>query len=124
MNKLISKNLNKLYYILFFITVLITQFSSIDKEVIDWDESTFFIISKFLANGSLLYADYWDAKPPLIFIYLAMVFKIFGPTLLVGRIAGDLLIFITVIITFKILDIYFSKKISLISCLLLIYLFS
>lgn len=124
MNKLISRNLNKLYYFLFFITVLITQFSSIDKEVIDWDESTFFIISKFLANGSLLYADFWDAKPPLIFMYLAMAFKMFGSSLLVGRLAGDLLIFITVLFTFKILDIYFSKKISIISTFFLIYLFS
>ena len=75
MKKVIKKESNQFFYLLFLITIFFTQFSYIDQEVIDWDESTFFVISKYLANGDLLYVDYWDGKPPLIFIYLGLAFN-------------------------------------------------
>ena len=124
MKKVIKKESNQFFYLLFLITIFFTQFSYIDQEVIDWDESTFFVISKYLANGDLLYVDYWDGKPPLIFIYLGLAFNFFGSSLLVGRLAGDFLIFLNVILIFKILDKNFSKFVSVSSSLFLVYLFS
>lgn len=124
MKKVIKKESNQFFYLLFLITIFFTQFSYINQEVIDWDESTFFVISKYLANGDILYVDYWDGKPPLIFIYLGVVFKFFGSSLLVGRLAGDFLIFLNVILIFKILDKNFPKFVSVSSSLFLIYLFS
>lgn len=94
-NVMIINNIKEtLSNIFIFLLVFFTQFSSINREVIDWDESTFFILSKYLANGEVLYIDYWDGKPPMIFLYLSLFFKIFGSNLLVGRLAGDFLIFI------------------------------
>ena len=124
-NVMIINNIKEtLSNIFIFLLVFFTQFSSINREVIDWDESTFFILSKYLANGEVLYIDYWDGKPPMIFLYLSLFFKIFGSNLLVGRLAGDFLIFISCILIFKILRSKFSNSISLSSSLFLIYLFS
>lgn len=107
-----------------FLVVFFSQFSSISIEVIDWDESTFFVISKYLSEGKILYFDFWDGKPPVIFFYLALFFKLFGSSLIVGRLAGDLIIFAISIITYKILKLYFLRNVSLISSFFLIYLFS
>lgn len=124
MRNLLSKEANFYIYIFLLVTVFLTQFSSINQEVIDWDESTFFVVSNYLSKGELLYVDFWDAKPPIIFFYLGLVFKIFGSSLLVGRIAGDIIIALNVIFIFKILVIEFSKFVSLSSSLFLVYLFS
>ena len=79
-------NINNIWiYFIISISVFLTQFSYIEFEVIDWDESTYLIISKYLSEGSILYVDYWEAKPPVFFIYIALIFKLFGSTLLVGR---------------------------------------
>ena len=86
---------NSIAYIAIFIIVFLTQFSYIQYEVIDWDESTYFLISKYASEGSVLYVEYWEAKPPIFFLYLGIIFKIFGATLLVGRLAGDLLILLS-----------------------------
>jgi hypothetical protein len=43
--------------------IFLTQASSLDREVIDWDESTFAVISKSIINGKTLYVDSWDTKP-------------------------------------------------------------
>jgi len=112
------------HYSVFLIVVFTTQFSSISIEVVDWDESTFFIISKYVSEGKILYLDYWDSKPPLMFFYLASMFKIFGPSLLIGRLAGDLLIFLIIIHVYKILNNFYNLNICFFSSLFLIYLFS
>ena len=122
MNKLIK--LDNANILILFIFVFLTQFSSIDREVIDWDESTFFILSNYIAEGSILYVDFWDGKPPLLFIFLSLFFKIFGNNLIVGRLAGDLLVFASVLIIYKILSKYYPVKTSMSASMILIYLFS
>ena len=77
-----------------------------------------------MSEGSILYVDYWEAKPPVFFIYIALIFKLFGSTLLVGRLAGDFLILLSTIFTYKILEKNYSKLIGLSCSLFLIYLFS
>jgi len=124
----VIRNLSKInniwIYLIISISVFLTQFSYIEFEVIDWDESTYLLISKYLSEGSILYVDYWEAKPPVFFIYIALIFKLFGSTLLVGRLAGDFCILLSTIFTYKILEKNYSKLISLSSALFLIYLFS
>lgn len=115
---------NLLQYGIICLFIFLTQFSYIQHEVIDWDESTYLLISKYVSEGSLLYVDYWEAKPPVYFIYMGVVFKIFGSSLLVGRLAGDVLLLFSTVLIFKILKNYYSKSISLSGSLFLIYLFS
>jgi len=120
----IKNSNNLLQYGIICLFIFLTQFSYIQHEVIDWDESTYLLISKYVSEGSLLYVDYWEAKPPVYFIYMGVVFKIFGSSLLVGRLAGDVLLLFSTVLIFKILKNYYSKSISLSGSLFLIYLFS
>lgn len=105
------------------LTVL-TQFYSIDSEVIDWDESTFMIIANDFANGNLPYENLWDLKPPLFFIFLGTFYKVFGASLLTTRLFGDLLIFLTSIFIYFILKKTFNNHLSFVGSTLYIFLVS
>ena len=93
--------------ILFFgLFVFLTQFYSIGVEVINWDESDFILMGFSFFNGNLPYIEVWDLKPPLHFLYLGTFFKLFSPSLLTARLAGDFLIFLTSVLLY-----FISKKI-------------
>ena len=77
--------------------VFFTQFYSISTEVINWDESDFILMGESFYNGNLPYLELWDLKPPLHFIYIGTFFKLFNPSLLSARLAGDLIIFLTAV---------------------------
>lgn len=110
------------------IFVFLTQFYSINIEVINWDESDFILLGNSFFEGNLPYEQLWDLKPPLHFIYIGTMFKIFGPSLLIARIAGDLLIFFTSVSIFfisrKILSENESNIVALIYIFLTSYLFA
>ena len=82
-------------YSFFIILVFLTQFSSIGNEVIDWDETDFILMGNSFYEGNLPYTELWDLKPPVHFIIIGFTFKIFGPSLLVARLLGDFLIFLS-----------------------------
>ncbi len=100
-------NLKDILVILFFgLLVFLTQFYSIGVEVINWDETDFMLMGLSFYNGNLPYVEVWDLKPPLHFFYLGIAFKLFSPSLLTARLAGDFLIFLTSVCLYLI-----SKKI-------------
>jgi hypothetical protein len=80
--------------------VFFTQFYSISTEVINWDESDFILMGESFYNGNLPYLELWDLKPPLHFIYIGTFFKLFNPSLLSARLAGDLIIFLTAVLLY------------------------
>lgn len=81
--------------ILFFIEV-----GSLASEVIDWDESTFIVVANEMLRGKVLYADVFDNKPPLIFVFFAGVLVAFGKSLAAIRIFGWTCIAMTAALTF------------------------
>ncbi|MDB3866600.1 glycosyltransferase family 39 protein [Acidimicrobiia bacterium] len=93
-NFLFTGHLLKIYSF-FIILVFLTQFSSIGNEVIDWDETDFILMGNSFYEGNLPYTELWDLKPPVHFILIGFTFKIFGPSLLVTRLLGDFLIFLS-----------------------------
>ncbi len=93
----------------FFVLTFLTQFYSIDNEVIDWDESDFILMGKSFYDGYLPYIQLWDLKPPLHFILMGLSFQIFGPTLLVARLLGDFLIFLSAVLIFYITRFSLNK---------------
>ena len=113
-----------LYFIILLILTALTQFHSINSEVIDWDESTFMIIAKDFSNGNLPYENLWDLKPPLFFIFLGTFYKIFGASLLTTRLFGDLLIFLTSIVIYLISKKIFNIHLSFVSSSIYIFLVS
>ena len=64
--------------VLLFILSFLTQFYSIDQEVIDWDESDFILMGQSFYKGNLPYIELWDLKPPMHFLLIGFTFKTFG----------------------------------------------
>src|SRR5262245_39202724 len=70
------------------VRILLTRLGSLHTEVIDWDESTFILMSADLLQGRLPYMGLFDNKPPMFFFVLAGAMKVFGDNLLVVRLFG------------------------------------
>tara|TARA_A100001011_G_scaffold67383_1_gene68578 strand:- start:2810 stop:4297 length:1488 start_codon:yes stop_codon:yes gene_type:complete len=102
LSKLINFQYIFLPIVLLFLFSFLTQFYSIDQEVIDWDESDFILMGQSFYKGNLPYIELWDLKPPMHFLLIGLTFKTFGPTFLVARLLGDFLVFVTSVLVFHI----------------------
>ena len=78
--------------VVFVLIVGVTRIGSLEREVIDWDESTFILMAANVLDGHLPYVELFDNKPPLLFFTLAGVMAVFGESLLVVRLFGDVCI--------------------------------
>ncbi len=85
-------NGNTFWVLVFVLTIGVTQIGSLEREVIDWDESVFILIAANVLDGHLPYVELFDNKPPMIFFMLAGVMAVFGESLLVVRLFGDVCI--------------------------------
>ncbi len=56
--------------------------------VINWDESTYLLISRSMLEGNVLYTDIWDRKQPLTFGLYALAQLVFGENLIAARLLG------------------------------------
>lgn len=90
--------------IVFVAVVFATQTGSLQREVIDWDESTFILMASDVLHGNLPYIERFDNKPPLMFFMLAGVMAMFGEQLLVIRLFGDFCIVASSVAAFAIAD--------------------
>ena len=81
------------FWVLVFVLIVgVTQIGSLEREVIDWDESVFILMAANILDGHLPYVEMFDNKPQLIFFMLAGVMAVFGESLLVVRLFGDVCI--------------------------------
>ncbi len=64
---------------------ILTRLGGLATEVINWDESTFIVVSSSFAHGHLPYTTTWDIKPPLLFFVLGAMLRTFGETMLTVR---------------------------------------
>lgn len=78
--------------VVFVLTVGVTQIGSLEREVIDWDESVFIVMAANVLDGHLPYVELFDNKPPALFFMIAGVMAVFGESLLVVRLFGDVCI--------------------------------
>lgn len=126
LNMIKKINYQKLFIICFCAGLIFsTQSSSLDREVIDWDESTFAVISKSIINGKILYVDSWDTKPPVLFYWMALFIKILGSNIFAVRFSGDVLIFLTSFFLYKIIDKrYENHYLNILGCTFFILLFN
>ena len=95
-------NGNTFWVLVFVLTVGVTQIGSLEREVIDWDESVFVLIAANVLDGHLPYVELFDNKPPMIFFVLAGVMAVFGESLLVVRLFGDVCILASCVAVFAI----------------------
>lgn len=59
---------------------------------LNWDEGLYRLIADSLVRGHAPYVEFWDRKPVGIFMILAAVQEILGPSILATRIATSLII--------------------------------
>lgn len=63
----------------------VTRWGSITQEVMDWDESTFIVLAGSFARGHLPYVEMWDIKPPMFFLIVGGVMRVFGESVATAR---------------------------------------
>ena len=90
------------WVLVFVLTVGVTQIGSLEREVIDWDESTFILMAANVLDGHLPYVELFEIKPPMLFFMLAGVMAVFGESLLVVRLFGDVCILASCLAVFAI----------------------
>ena len=110
--------------ILFFFT-FVTQFNSLNVEIINWDLGTYLVVADELGRGNLIYEHQAEPKAPLIFYILYFVSNLLNRNFFFIKMFFDLLIFLISIFIFLIsLKSTKSRINALISSLIFISLLS
>lgn len=99
------------FFFLVVISVFI-RFPFFFRDYVDRDESTFILMGQSWVNGHLPYTQLWDLKPPITFLYFAIIIKIFGKSFFAIRLFGSLLVALTAWFTYGIASKITSKKIA------------
>lgn len=94
------------------VLAIIIRFPFFFRDYIDRDESTFIIMGQSWANGHLPYTQLWDLKPPMTFLFFAIIIKIFGKSFIAIRLFGSLIVALTALFTYGIAAKITSKKIA------------
>ena len=55
-----------------------SRLAFLNREVLDWDETTFMLMAQDVLRGNLPYVHIFDNKPPGMFFILAAAMKLFG----------------------------------------------
>lgn len=82
--------------------ILATRLGRLEREVINWDESTFILMASHMLDGHLPYVSLYDNKPPMLFFLLAGAMWAFGESLLVVRLLGAFCLWISCAAVFAI----------------------
>ena len=91
-----------LWALVFALAVLATQFGSLEREVIDMDEAAFILMATHVLDGHLPYVEFFDFKPPMMFLLIAGAMWAFGESLLVVRLFGAFCLWTSCIVVFSI----------------------
>jgi len=107
------QNLNwKTVFFILFLVAFFVRFPFFFRDYIDRDESTFIIMAQSWINGHLPYTQLWDLKPPITFLFFAIVISVFGKSFIAIRLAGVVLVAVTALFTYGIGTKITSKKVS------------
>ncbi|MER3375560.1 MAG: glycosyltransferase family 39 protein [Allomuricauda sp.] len=102
----------KAVLLILFLAALFIRFPFFFRDYIDRDESTFIIMGQSWVDGHLPYTQLWDLKPPVTFLFFAVVIKLFGKSFIAIRLFGTLVVALTSLFTYGIASKITSKKIA------------
>lgn len=94
------------------LVALFIRFPFFFRDYIDRDESTFIIMGQSWVDGHLPYTQLWDLKPPVTFLFFAIIIKLFGKSFVAIRLIGSLLVAMTALFTYLIGKQMTSKKVA------------
>lgn len=107
------KNLDwKTVLLILFLVAFFIRFPFFFRDYVDRDESTFIIMAQSWVNGHLPYTKLWDLKPPITFLFFAVIIKIFGKSFIAIRLFGTLLVALTALFTYGMTTKITSKKVA------------
>ena len=115
---------NRAVFMWLLILSFLIRFPFIYRDYIDRDESTFILVAQGWLDGHLPYTILWDLKPPVTFLFFAVIIFLFGKSLIAIRIGGIIVVVLIAFFSFKICNEVASKKISFWSGILAIILCS
>lgn len=84
-----------LLFLLVLVSVFCLRLPHVDRVVIDWDESAYFIVAQDIANGGDVYRTSFENKGPLLYILLAPVVLFFGPEIVPLRLFTTICLLLT-----------------------------
>ncbi|NTU70083.1 hypothetical protein HGB13_04710, partial [bacterium] len=119
-----NKALKNILILILFLLTLIFIFTSLHVPL-SQDEGVFLSISRAVSNGHLPYIDYFDHKPPLIYLLLILPLKLINSNFIFYRLLALFINLLTSFFVFKIAENY-KKNIGLlaaVSYLFLVYIF-
>lgn len=97
------KNYNsKIFYFLILIFLLITQNRYLNLETITWDVSSYLVASNEIDLGNIPLESQWESKGPLTIYIYYFLSKITFSNYVFFKLLNDLILFLTIIITFSI----------------------
>lgn len=107
------KNLDwKTIFLVLFIVAFFIRFPFFFRDYIDRDESTFILLGQSWVDGHLPYTQLWDLKPPITFLYFALIIKFFGKSFFAIRLFGTLMVALTALFTYGMATKLTSKKVA------------
>ena len=104
----------------FAVAILATQLGSLEREVINYNESGFILMASHVLDGHLPYIELYNNKPPMLFFLLAGVMWVFGESLLVVRLYGACCLWISCLAVFAIAARYTTQMYAALAAFLLI----
>jgi len=112
-----------LLVLVFAISRLATWFYPINS-----DHFIFYYVGKIFAQGGTLYVAAWDHKPPMIFVFNAFLYFLFGGSLVWHRIFLTVLTILDIYLFYKLAQIVigklgFDKNNHLLKIVLILYVF-
>ncbi len=91
---------------------LFIRFPFFFRDYVDRDESTFIIMGQSWVDGFLPYTQLWDLKPPVTFLFFALIIKVFGKSFIAIRAFGALLVALTSLFTYGLALKLTTKKVA------------
>ena len=113
MRSITNQNLDwkTVLFVLVVVAVFI-RFPFFFRDYVDRDESTFILMGQSWVNGHLPYTQLWDLKPPITFLYFALIIKIFGKSFFAIRFFGAVMVALTSLFTYAIAIKFTTKKVA------------
>jgi 4-amino-4-deoxy-L-arabinose transferase-like glycosyltransferase len=110
--------------ITFIVITILIRFPFFFRDYIDRDESTFILMGQSWVDGFLPYTQLWDLKPPLVFLFFALIIQVFGKSYIAIRLIGALVIAGTAYFIYEIGKKGANERVGFFSGLIYIYLSS
>lgn len=104
---------NRGIFIVLFLYALLIRLPFFFRDYIDRDESSFIIMGQSWVDGHLPFTQLWDVKPPLTFLFFAILIYSFGKSFIAIRLAGTLLVAITAFFTYKLSKEQTPKRLAI-----------